>query len=201
MWFNWNPRVEADPPYAYACSDLPGSHYARCDKRLLASPRLRKGNTMIKYIMNRLTLIVLACCAMISGAVALDFSLPALRQNASDFDKLYYAYRVYAFVKGCNELRQGYASIYINNVELERARIKIKAIEGEGVAVIKPSQSDDDFVRRFFRNGSLDTNALFADAVVSINGKAAGYQQCHVMLRALFDFPTKTGNMVIDKDF
>jgi hypothetical protein len=33
MEFIWNPKVHDDPPRAYACSDLPGGHYRRCNEQ------------------------------------------------------------------------------------------------------------------------------------------------------------------------
>ena len=37
----------------------------------------------------------------------------------------------YIFVKFCNEVRQGYAVVHVNDVELDRARTAIKAIEAK----------------------------------------------------------------------
>jgi hypothetical protein len=153
--------------------------------------------------MKRIILIAVALCSISGGAFArdFDFTLPGLSPTASNFDKLYYAFRVYAMVRACNEARKGYAMIYLNEVEMDRARVKIKAIETEAIPTIKLSASDDAFVRLFFRSGTLDTTAMFSDAVISIQGKGMSYDNCHTMLRALFAIRTDTGNMVIEKDF
>jgi hypothetical protein len=73
---------------------------------------------------------------------------PADTATATLFD----AYRHYAFVKYCNEIRQGYASVYVNDIELDRARAKIKAIEASYVAT----------------NKDLDTTTLFGKAASSL---------------------------------
>jgi len=99
---------------------------------------------------------------------------------------LFDAYRHYAFVKYCNEIRQGYASVYVNDIELDRARAKIKAIEASYVAA----------------NKDLDTDALFSKAASSLKGMNVSAQTCHMVLFELFSkYPTRNGNIVIEKDF
>ncbi|CAN7668350.1 hypothetical protein LJR009_006123 [Bosea sp. LjRoot9] len=52
------------------------------------------------------------------------------------------AYQYYAFVKKCNEFRDGYVSIFISENEIVRARTAIKAIETK-IKILEPSINTD----------------------------------------------------------
>jgi peptidoglycan hydrolase-like protein with peptidoglycan-binding domain/uncharacterized protein YecT (DUF1311 family) len=108
-------------------------------------------------------------------------------EAAKPENQLFRAYRLYAFIKYCNELRQGYVMIYINDVEMDRAREKIEGIEKDSLAAI----NDKDF----------DTTALFGKAVTANRGLYANYQSCHFELSNLFKIKSSDGNFVIKKDF
>jgi hypothetical protein len=96
------------------------------------------------------------------------------------------AYRVYAIVKYCNSTRQGYLVTYVNDVELDRARDKIKLIEAPYIA----------------ENKNLDTSGLFGEAVKSVGSFVINQQICHFALSQLLsDWKTPGGNPMIKKDF
>lgn len=109
------------------------------------------------------------------------------KEAARPENQLYTAYRRYAFVKGCYQLRQGYAMIYITEAELNRAREKIEGIEKDALTAIK----GEDF----------NTTALFDKAVSANNGLNASYEACHIELRNLINIKSTTGNFAIEKDF
>jgi len=67
-----------------------------------------------------------------------------------------------------------------------------------------PTVSDpvpDAWVKTFFHGDTLDTVALFSEAVDSIRGMSANSDRCHLTLRALLAMPSSGGNMVVEKDF
>ena len=85
------------------------------------------------------------------------------QRRLTSFNKLLYAYRLYAFVKDCN------LAVYINEIELDRARLKVQSIEKD----LLPTVSDpvpDAWVKTFFHGDTLDTVALFSEAVDSYAG-------------------------------
>jgi hypothetical protein len=144
----------------------------------------------------KLILAALALVLTISSASAQEnpYRLPQMPAQATSFNKLLYAYRLYAFVKDCN------LAVYINEIELDRARLKVQSIEKD----LLPTVSDpvpDAWVKTFFHGDTLDTVALFSEAVDSIRGMSANSDRCHLTLRALLAMPSSGGNMVVEKDF
>ena len=90
-------------------------------------------------------------------------------------------------------------AVYINEIELDRARLKVQSIEKD----LLPTVSDpvpDAWVKTFFHGDTLDTVALFSEAVDSIRGMSANSDRCHLTLRALLAMPSSGGNMVVEKD-
>jgi hypothetical protein len=143
----------------------------------------------------KLILAALALVLTISSASAQGnpYRLPQMPAQATSFNKLLYAYRLYAFVKDCN------LAVYINEIELDRARLKVQSIEKD----LLPTVSDpvpDAWVKTFFHGDTLDTVALFSEAVDSIRGMSANSDRCHLTLRALLAMPSSGGNMVVEKD-
>ena len=144
----------------------------------------------------KLILAALALVLTISSASAQGnpYRLPQMPAQTTSFNKLLYAYRLYAFVKDCN------LAVYINEIELDRARLKVQSIEKD----LLPTVSDpvpDAWVKTFFHGDTLDTVALFSEAVDSIRGMSANSDRCHLTLRALLAMPSSGGNMVVEKDF
>jgi hypothetical protein len=121
------------------------------------------------------------------------FAIPFIRFTKPELAELGNAYRVYGFVKYSSEIRQGYLVAYVNNIELDRAREKIMAIEAPFVA----------------KQPDLDTKEVFDVAIRSLTQHvglspfmSVDAQTCHFALRELFDgFETPTGNLEIKKDF
>jgi hypothetical protein len=126
---------------------------------------------------------------------------PAPPNLSDNFNTLLYAYRAYAFVKGCYQIREGYLSVNINEVELERARIKVTSVE-EDISPKLLNYKTDDWTQQFFNDDhTIDTKLLFKEAVASINRMGANYDKCHMVLRTLMSLPSKRGGMSIEKDF
>jgi hypothetical protein len=98
-------------------------------------------------------------------------------------NRLITGYMRYAYVKYCNEVRQGYVAVYVNEVELERARNAAKGIE-------------DDALRE---DGTLDKNALWSAALAQIAGKYVNRDQCQMELDALLKQNPR--GTTIEKDF
>jgi hypothetical protein len=73
------------------------------------------------------------------------------------------------YIQFCNEVRQGYLVTYVNDIERERARVAVKAIEKAALA----EQAD------------LDTDAIWTLARKAMVGKHAYQEQCRVELEAL----------------
>ena len=93
----------------------------------------------------KLILAALALVLTISSVSAQEnpYRLPQMPAQATSFNKLLYAYRLYAFVKDCN------LAVYINEIELDRARLKVQSIEKD----LLPTVSDpvpDAWVKTFF---------------------------------------------------
>jgi hypothetical protein len=117
---------------------------------------------------------------LLAGCEAVD------RFKRPELTDLVNAYRVYSVVKYCNEIRQGYLVTYVNDIELDRAREKIKAIEAPYLAAYK----------------NLDTDELFNMAFQSVHGFSIYDQACHYAMRQLFnDWKTSSGGVVVRKDF
>jgi hypothetical protein len=111
----------------------------------------------------------------------------AAEQAAKPENRLYRAYRRYAYIKACYEMRLGYAMIYITDAELDRAREKITGIEKDALAEI----GGKDF----------NTTSLFSRAVDANHGMSASYDACHIELRNILGTKSNGGNYVLEKDF
>jgi Skp family chaperone for outer membrane proteins len=91
--------------------------------------------------------------------------------EAKPSTRLYRGYQRYAFVKFCNDVRQGYAVQYVNDVELERAGKVIKALAAQTSA----------------EDASIDTDDLWKQTLRSLEGKSAHDVMCKNTLIALFN--------------
>ena len=107
--------------------------------------------------------------------------------TASPQDKLYEAYRKYIYVKYCNETRQGYLVVWVNEVELDRARTRVKAIEDD-VKAEKPQIIPD---------------RLYQIALQSINGASVSGEECQLVYHQLMQIPASgnAGGISLKKDF
>jgi hypothetical protein len=118
----------------------------------------------------KLILAALALVLTISSASAQEnpYRLPQMPAQATSFNKLLYAYRLYAFVKDCN------LAVYINEIELDRARLKVQSIEKD----LLPTASDpvpDAWVKTFF-HGERSTPWLFSAK------RSTAYAGCQLIL-------------------
>lgn len=121
------------------------------------------------------------------------FPIPFIRFNKPELTELGNAYRVYAFIKYCHEIHRGYLVVYVNDIELDRAREKIKAIEAPFIA----AQPDLDTKEVFDGAAKSLSDQVGLSRFMSVDG-----QTCHMALRQLLDsWKTPTGNMTIEKDF
>jgi hypothetical protein len=77
-------------------------------------------------------------------------------------NRLVRAYEFYAKVQFCNQVRQGYASVFVNDVEMERARIAAKTIE-------KSLLSEEP---------NLNTDNVWQQALSNIQGWRAFRETC-----------------------
>ena len=84
-------------------------------------------------------------------------------------NKLLVSYKQYAYIKYCNEIRQGYLIVFINDIELDRARTAVKAIE---IDVL--NEKDD-----------IDTDAIWERADSEIRGQFVNRDQCQSELNRL----------------
>jgi hypothetical protein len=102
-------------------------------------------------------------------------------------NRLLTGYKRYAFVKYCNEVRQGYALVYVNDIELARARTAVKAIE-------------DDVVRE---DSSIVTDAVWKLANTQIKGEYVDQYTCQLRLNELLQQSAAIHpeNSIIPKDF
>jgi len=107
----------------------------------------------------------------------------AATEARKPLNRLLTGYRRYAYIKYCNEVRQGYVVVYINEVELDRARVAVKAIE-------------DDALRE---DRSLDTNAIWNMALKELGGKYVDRVPCQMELNALLEQNPRPGTL--EKDF
>jgi hypothetical protein len=136
-------------------------------------------------------LAALACMAIgaANAQTISPYSLghPPTNKVEDQTEWLFSGYRHYAYLKFCNEIRQGYAMVYVNDIELDRARTKIKDIEDDSLAVAH----------------DLDTNALWNKAVSSIKGMHADPGTCRATLQGLMmKYPTSHGSVIkLEKDF
>ena len=112
-------------------------------------------------------------------------STSPLPSNASK-EALLNAYRVYAIVKYCNSIRKGYLVTYVNDIELGRAREKIKLIEAPYIA----------------ESNNLDVRRLYDAAAGSTSGYPINGQVCQFVLRQLLsDWYTPGVSEELKKDF
>jgi hypothetical protein len=109
--------------------------------------------------------------------------------KASQGDKLYEAYRKYGYVKYCNESRQGYLAVWVNDVQLDRARAHTKAVEDETVELLKSPKAEIDKV--------------YSDAIRSMDGAWVTADSCRVVYQQLMAIPSKddAGQINLKKDF
>jgi hypothetical protein len=77
-------------------------------------------------------------------------------------NRLIKAYQLYSNVQFCNQLRQGYMVVWVNDLELERARAATKAIE-KSILVEQPG---------------LNTNNLWQTALANAKGWQAYQRSC-----------------------
>jgi hypothetical protein len=83
--------------------------------------------------------------------------------------RLLSAYKGYIYVKYCNEVRQGYLSVYVNDVEFERARVAVKAIEKDALA----------------EDNTMNTGTMWNDAILQVKGSYADQYRCQSSLNEL----------------
>jgi len=79
------------------------------------------------------------------------------------------AYRLYTMVKYCNQVREGYLVKYVNDVEMERAEVVIRAI-------VNKAKSEDP---------SVDTDKLWSQAQQATNGQMASQSYCEMYYNQL----------------
>ena len=81
-------------------------------------------------------------------------------EAAKPINRLFRGYQYYAHVKFCNDVREGYLVKYVNDVELERAEIAIKAI------VAQTTKED----------ATIDTDDVWKKALKAVAGQFAEMQ-------------------------
>jgi chemotaxis protein histidine kinase CheA len=97
------------------------------------------------------------------------------REEAKPENKLQRAYRAYGLVQYCNKVRQGYLVTYINDEEMDRAQIMIKATERM-------------YVRQGFADTSLTADSIWKRAMSQIGGQPIDSQSCKGYYHQLSDF-------------
>jgi hypothetical protein len=95
------------------------------------------------------------CFTEVKEAVAKQEA--AIAESKKPVNRLFVAYQLYSNVQFCHEVRQGYLSVWINDVELERARLVTKAIEK--VALAETPDLDTDAMWRKALKVAKDFNA------------------------------------------
>jgi hypothetical protein len=113
--------------------------------------------------------------------VAREAAQERARFAALPSTRLLNGYRFFAHVRFCREARDGYASIYINDVEYERAEKVIKAI-------VEQTTKED---------AAMNTDDVWEQALQSIAGHLQPYratqdgqrQVCQHSLQQLFNMP------------
>jgi hypothetical protein len=102
-------------------------------------------------------------------------------------NRLLIAYGRYAFVKYCNEVRQGYLMVYVNDIELERARIAVRGIESDAIR----------------EDPSLNTDAVWKLANAAIKGEYVEQSICQLRLNELLQQAAAIHpeNSIVPKDF
>jgi hypothetical protein len=97
------------------------------------------------------------------------------REEAKPENKLQRAYRAFGLVQYCNKVRQGYRYGYINDEEMDRAQIMIKATERM-------------YVRQGFADTSLTADSVWKRATGQMGGQPIDYESCRGYYRQLSDF-------------
>jgi hypothetical protein len=108
-------------------------------------------------------------------------------ESLENTDALQTAYKNYAIVKYCNEIRQGYVMVYINEIETPRARSAVKAIEYNAVA----------------KDRNLDTDAFWKRTLSEIGGARISRDSCQFALQQLLKQYNgiRSADSIIPKDF
>lgn len=91
---------------------------------------------------------------------------------------LYSGDRVYYLIKFCYETREGFASVFINDVQLEKARQKAKDLEADAKEA----------------NPGLDTDAVWKSAVINSKGYRIDYESCQSFFLAMFRVKSSHSN-------
>ena len=86
-------------------------------------------------------------------------------------NRLYRGYQLYALVKFCNEVREGYLVQYVNDTEMVRAKKAIKSIVDQAI-------KDDT---------TIDTDDVWKQALAAVQGKSASINFCQYALGELFN--------------
>lgn len=118
-----------------------------------------------------------------------DSDLPPATDAERAIQRLYNGYRAYYLVKYCYERREGFALVYINDTQLEKARLKAMNLEEDATAATP----------------SLDTNALWKRAVANSKGYPLlmSHVNCQDWYSSLLAMKSSriVGNTASTKDF
>ncbi|MET4798052.1 hypothetical protein [Bradyrhizobium sp. LB11.1] len=115
-----------------------------------------------------------------------DFLPVTSREKSAQ--KVYEAFRYYAYVQYCYRSREGYMAVYVNDVELDRARLKTKEIQSDQQAISSDSP--------------LDTEGMWKRATKNISGVLVNRESCQLNLNTLLRFKSSGGSSVrLEKDF
>jgi hypothetical protein len=95
--------------------------------------------------------------------------IEAAREAAKPQNRAFRAYNLYVRVKFCNETRQGYLVQYVNDVEMDRATIAVKA-------VVREAQKEEP---------DMDTNPIWEKARQAASGSIASDSYCRMYLGQL----------------
>lgn len=107
-----------------------------------------------------------------------------LNKKEGRLQSLYSAYRLYAIVQQCHKVRQGYVLVYINDVEMERARTAVKYIEDSAMPEIE----------------DVPTKSIWDKAVQNIKGAVLIRDVCQMRLQELLQRAPQTA-LEPQKDF
>jgi hypothetical protein len=98
------------------------------------------------------------------ASAMLEREQKAMDEAAKPENRMIRAYRFYSNIAFCNQIRQGYALVWINDLELERAKIAVKAIEKSLLA----------------EEPDLDTRTLWQVALSQARGWQANQASCNI---------------------
>jgi hypothetical protein len=102
------------------------------------------------------------------------------REAAKPQNRMFRAYNLYVRVKFCNEARQGYLIQYVNDAELDRATIAVKAI-------VRKAQEAEP---------GMDSNEIWEKARRAADGSIASQSYCQMYLSQLVNMsPVDTYNI------